>query len=196
MQSCVRALLEGIIDYAGLFPPAGLSMEDAFSRYLRHRRSDAGWMLARFVCPAGRLDELGALLDTGTLDAQPLSIAVLGRGGATLEDILIDEGGSDLMMELDLYWIAHAGVNPERILERCKGRAPVIHLKDKEAQDGSNDCRMAPIGEGGMDWPHIIAACADAGVEWYTIEQDQCYRDAFDCLLSSYEYLTNLPVAV
>jgi len=86
MQSCVRTLLEGIIDYAGLFPPAELSMEDAYSRYLRHRRSDAGWMLARFVCPAGRLDELGALLDTDTFDAQPLSIAVLGRGGATLED--------------------------------------------------------------------------------------------------------------
>jgi hypothetical protein len=86
MQSCVRALLEGIIDYAGLFPPAELSMEDALSRYLRHRRSDAGWMLARFVCPARRLDKLGALLDTDTPDAQPFAIAVLGRGGATLED--------------------------------------------------------------------------------------------------------------
>lgn len=118
------------------------------------------------------------------------------RCGATLEDILIDEGGDGLMMELDLYWIAHAGVNPERILERCKGRVPVIHLKDKEAQSGTNDCRIAPIGEGGMDWPHIISACADAGVEWYAIEQDQCYRDPFDCLVSSYEYLTSLPVEV
>lgn len=116
------------------------------------------------------------------------------RGGKTLEDVLIEEGGADLMMELDLYWIAHAGVNPERILERCKGRVPVVHIKDKEAQPDTNDCRIAPIGEGGMDWPHIIASGNAAGVEWYAIEQDQCYRDAFDCLRSSYAYLTELDV--
>ncbi len=118
------------------------------------------------------------------------------RGGDTLEDILINEGGADLMLELDLYWIAHAGVNPERILERSHGRVPVIHLKDKEAQAGTNDCRIAPIGEGGMDWEHIIRACAAAGVDWYAIEQDQCYRDPFDCLRASFEYLTNLSVTV
>lgn len=112
------------------------------------------------------------------------------QGGPTLEDVLIDEGGADLMLELDLYWIAHAGVNPERILERCHGRVPVIHLKDKEAQAASNDGLIAPIGEGGMDWDHIIPACAVAGVDWYAIEQDQCRRDPFDCLRSSYDYLT------
>lgn len=117
------------------------------------------------------------------------------RHGATLEDILIDEGGADLMLELDLYWIAHAGVNPQRILERCQGRVPVIHLKDKEAQADTNDCRIAPIGEGGMDWPHILRTCEDAGVDWYAIEQDQCYRDPFDCLRSSYEYFENVKLA-
>lgn len=116
------------------------------------------------------------------------------RNGKTLEDILIEEGGEDLMMELDLYWIAHAGVNPERILERCKGRVPVVHIKDKEAQLGTNDCRIAPIGEGGMDWPNIIATGNQAGVKWYAIEQDQCYRDAFDCLKASYAYLTGLEI--
>jgi sugar phosphate isomerase/epimerase len=114
------------------------------------------------------------------------------RGGPTLEDILIDEGGSDLMMELDLYWIAHAGVNPERILERCKGRVPVIHLKDKEAISDSNDTLIAPIGEGLMDWAHIIPACEAAGVDWYAVEQDTCQRDPFACLASSYDYLTTM----
>jgi len=86
MNPCAHALLEGIIDYAGLFPPAELSMEDAYSRYLRHRRSDAGWMLARFVCPAGRLGELEALLDAGSEGEPPVAIAVLGRGGSSLDE--------------------------------------------------------------------------------------------------------------
>ncbi len=114
------------------------------------------------------------------------------RGGPTLEDILIDEGGSDLMMELDLYWIAHAGLNPERILERCVGRVPVIHLKDKEVVTGKNETLIAPIGEGVMDWANIIPSCESAGVDWYAIEQDTCQRDPFDCLVASYNYLTNM----
>lgn len=110
-------------------------------------------------------------------------------GGPTLEDVLIDEGGPDLFLELDLYWIEHAGYNCARILERCPGRVPVIHLKDKEVVEGKNETRMAPIGEGNMDWDGIIAACEVAGVRWYAVEQDQCFRDPFDCLRSSYEFL-------
>ena len=111
------------------------------------------------------------------------------RGGPTLEDVLIDEGGPDLFLELELYWIEHAGYNCARILERCSGRVPVIHLKDKEVLDGKNETRMAPIGEGNMDWDGIISACQEAGVRWYAVEQDQCFRDPFDCLRSSYKFL-------
>ena len=108
----------------------------------------------------------------------------------TLLDLIIDCGNPDMLMELDLYWLAHGGANPERIVERCKGRMPVIHIKDKE-MDGREPI-MAPIGEGNMDWAHLIPACVDSGVEWIAIEQDKCYRDAFDCLKSSYDYLTKL----
>jgi len=113
-------------------------------------------------------------------------------GGVTLEDILIDEASPELMLELDLYWIEHAGLNSVRILERCPGRVPVIHLKDKEVIKGENDTRMAPIGEGTMDWPAIVEACEIAGVDWYCVEQDRCFRDPFDCVKSSFDYLSSL----
>ena len=106
-------------------------------------------------------------------------------------DVLIEEGGSDLMLELDLYWIDHAGLNCERVLERCHGRVPVIHLKDKEVLPGDGPV-MAPIGEGNMDWAHIIPACQSAGVRWYAVEQDTCRRDPFDCLKSSFEFLSGM----
>jgi sugar phosphate isomerase/epimerase len=106
----------------------------------------------------------------------------------TLHNILVDEGGPDLMLELDLYWIEHAGLHCERVVERCHGRLPVIHLKDKEVvADGPV---MAPIGEGNMDWAHIVPACEAAGVRWYCMEQDTCRRDPFDCLKSSFAYMT------
>jgi len=54
----LHALLERVVDYAGLFPPAALSMPDAVAEYARQRRSSNAWMLGRFVLPVTRLDEL------------------------------------------------------------------------------------------------------------------------------------------
>ena len=88
MKPSAQALFEGIIDYAGLFPPAALPMEDAFSRYLVHRQSGDGWMLARFVCPAGRLVELEEQLTDLPVGGATIGVAVLGRGGATLDDFV------------------------------------------------------------------------------------------------------------
>ena len=111
-----------------------------------------------------------------------------GEGRNTLYDLLIDSGNPDLLLELDVYWADHAGVNPERLLERCPGRVPVVHLKDKEISPEGQPM-VAPIGEGNIDWPGILRACRAAGVEWYAIEQDECRRDPFDCLRSSFEFL-------
>jgi hypothetical protein len=81
MPSTIRALLSETIDYAGLFPPAKLPMGEAWSRFLRHRAGDTGWLLARYVCPASRLADLAPLLDAGPLGQTPVRIAVLGSGG-------------------------------------------------------------------------------------------------------------------
>ena len=111
--------------------------------------------------------------------------------GKTWYDVLIDEGGPDLMLEVDTYWVQHAGIDPVRFLERCAGRIPVIHVKDKEVVPGDGPV-MAPIGEGNLDWPAIIEVCEKGGTEWYTVEQDTCRRDPFDCLRSSFDYLSEL----
>ena len=55
----LRTLLHGIIDYAGLFPPAGRDMAPAVAEYAEHRAGPHRWALGRFVVPAGRLEELG-----------------------------------------------------------------------------------------------------------------------------------------
>jgi hypothetical protein len=81
MPTTSRALLTEIIDYAGLFPPAKLPMEEAFRRFLDHRGGSEGWLLARFVCPAARLAELAPLIENADPGAESIRIAVLGAGG-------------------------------------------------------------------------------------------------------------------
>ena len=60
--TALKALLAGIVDYAGLFPPAELDMAAAVRNYTAYRASDDAWMLGRFVVPVARLDELAAEL--------------------------------------------------------------------------------------------------------------------------------------
>lgn len=56
-KESVRALLTEIVDYAGLFPPAQLSMPEAVANYAAYKNSRYNWMLGRFIVPVSRLDE-------------------------------------------------------------------------------------------------------------------------------------------
>jgi hypothetical protein len=58
MLDSARTLLAGLVDYAGLFPPAALDMERATASYAAYRDGPESWMLGRFVVPAARLDEM------------------------------------------------------------------------------------------------------------------------------------------
>lgn len=57
IKESVKILLSEIIDYAGLFPPSGLSMSESVINYATYKNSNFSWMLGRFICPVGRLDE-------------------------------------------------------------------------------------------------------------------------------------------
>lgn len=72
----LRPLLSGLIDYAGLFPPAGLPIGAAAATYAAERAGRDAWALARMIVPAARLGELAA---TGALaaPAEPWPISAL-----------------------------------------------------------------------------------------------------------------------
>ena len=101
-----------------------------------------------------------------------------GRTGLA---ILYEESDPEAFTsELDTYWLQHGGADPAQWLHRLKGRAPLVHLKDMAVKE--NTPIMAEVGEGNMNWPAILAACQEAGVRWYIVEQDICQRDPFESL--------------
>jgi hypothetical protein len=59
----VEVLLRGLIDYAGLFPPASLDMSQAARNYGRYRGEPHSRALGRFVVPLSRLEEFAAHRD-------------------------------------------------------------------------------------------------------------------------------------
>ena len=87
MLASARAFLAGILDYAGMFPPAKLPLRDALANFLHYRQtSPHAWMLNRFVCPAARLSELSAILRE-TKDAPHVRITALGQQSRDMDHI-------------------------------------------------------------------------------------------------------------
>ncbi len=63
------AALTGLVDYAGLFPPARLQLDEALAEYRRIRASEHAWFVDRFIVKAELAGQLGDL---------PLSVVMDG----------------------------------------------------------------------------------------------------------------------
>ena len=97
-----------------------------------------------------------------------------------------------LKAEIDTYWIQAGGGDPAAWVRKCAGREPLLHLKDMAIAPGREQ-RFAEIGEGNLNWAAILQAAKEGGVEWYLIEQDNCYeRDPFESLAISYHNLRKM----
>jgi hypothetical protein len=76
-----KAFTNKLIDYAGLFPPAGLSLTQAFHNFLFYKISPYSWMLSNFICPAGKLNELTELMKHIEDDNTAIiPVSILGSG--------------------------------------------------------------------------------------------------------------------
>ncbi len=90
-DTALRTLLAGSIDYAGLFPPAGLDMAPAVRAYAEYRAGPDAWALGRFVVPAARLPELEREVETlaprAPAEPWPLSVLLGADHAAELEHL-------------------------------------------------------------------------------------------------------------
>jgi hypothetical protein len=84
-MSALNALLTGLIDFAGLFPPASLDMRAAVRAYEDYRQGPHAGILGSFVIPAARLDEFAAEIDAlggGDPTGRPWPVSVLAGDAA------------------------------------------------------------------------------------------------------------------
>src|SRR5579859_2639421 len=79
MNASLRALLSNVIDYAGLFPPAALPLDQALGNYARYRQGPDAWMLGRFVIAATALGQLAPYRGGLAAGFVPVGLAGAGR---------------------------------------------------------------------------------------------------------------------
>jgi hypothetical protein len=171
----LRLLLDGLVDYAGLFPPAGLSMAAAVAQFAGHQRDPRAWMLGRFIVPTARLHELET---------------ALGRAGSTLPatpGAPISESAPAPLSTLNSQlttspWRLSALSGPDPAAEltalqafnqRHAGRITVDMLEFKPASPGSLAALAHEVPENltvycelppGADLAHWLDAIAAAGL--------------------------------
>ena len=71
--STLRTLLKSVVDYAGIFPPATLSLPDALRGYASAGAGPHAWMLGRCVLPAGTLEEVDRLAPAVWVESEAAS---------------------------------------------------------------------------------------------------------------------------
>ena len=87
MKESLRTFMNGLIDYAGLFPPADLPLNEAMEEYVSQLKSNNSSMLSRFIIHTSKLNDLEQFLPLFT-DLDALRLSVLGGGGNSDDDYL------------------------------------------------------------------------------------------------------------
>jgi sugar phosphate isomerase/epimerase len=83
-------------------------------------------------------------------------------------DIIMNETDPDLVkLQLDLFWVAHSSARtPRRLFQLQPGRFVMWHVKDMDKSK-----RYTELGNGTIDYRHIMADARLAGLEDYFVEQ-------------------------
>jgi hypothetical protein len=155
MQLALRTLLDGVIDYAGLFPPAKLDMPAAVANYIRYRSGEQEWIVSRFVCSASRLQELRTELERQ--GARDLPLTVVGTPASDLE-------GWQSSLEADAQALnAFLDGTDELVsLEAFEVRLPSNELASRAPKDlagfrGPDLYVELPWGDGMQESLHLLA---------------------------------------
>lgn len=108
-------------------------------------------------------------------------------GNVDIHEYIFSSIGPDLLMaEIDTYFIQEVGKSPAEYIRKFKGRVPLVHTKDKSkpGEKASN----TEVGHGVIDWDAVFAACEEAGVEWYIVEQNCQTLPALESIKVSFEF--------
>lgn len=97
-------------------------------------------------------------------------------------DILIEEFDSEMVFEVDVFWVQLGNRDPRKLIETLKGRVSQIHLKDLKAGvklpekiDGwwsLTPETFAELGEGIIQLNPILETAKATGVKYCHVEQD------------------------
>ncbi len=103
-----------------------------------------------------------------------------GKVGETVFDVFARATKPDLVkLQMDVFWVFHAGQSPVKLLEQYGDRWFSLHVKDirKGAITHLSTGSAAPtdnvaVGTGQIDWKAVLGTAQKVGVKYYIIEDE------------------------
>ena len=166
MKESLRTFMHGLIDYAGLFPPANLPLNEAIDDYIKHLNGENSWMLGRFIIPVSKLNELDQFVSLFD-EIGPLELAVLGSGGNSNDEYLSKI--SNDMVKISDYRNRHSGKVRIEVYE-CKLPSNSPSKKTmKKATDLLNQNKLSHY--------HEFPELPDVGINYSTDEDESSWDE-------------------
>lgn len=153
MLASVRALMTGLIDYAGLFPPAALPIDQTVANYLQYLSHPDRWMLGTVIIPATRLSELAPLL---AASPGPIAVSALGRGGKNLPEFV-----DGFRQDIECIKVARSALAGKVLVDVVELKLPPAPTEDtiRAAITQCGKVQLTPFVEGaGEAVPTILRA--------------------------------------
>jgi sugar phosphate isomerase/epimerase len=101
-------------------------------------------------------------------------------------------------LEVDVYWIAQAGLDPAAFLRQHKDRIKLLHLKDRlpgfpasYTTDPGSD-HSTELGKGTIGWPALLRQAREQGIGYAFLDYDKSSKPILDSLEESFTYLKTL----
>lgn len=109
--------------------------------------------------------------------------------GVVPYDLLLAETDNELVkMELDMYWVTKAGIDPLELFKKHPNRFPLWHIKDMAKTQDKN---FVEVGTGIIDFKRLFPAADAAGMKYFFVEQDLA-DEPMESIATSYRNLKQL----
>jgi sugar phosphate isomerase/epimerase len=109
------------------------------------------------------------------------------QDGGYLLDILFENLPPQALMELDVFWTAHAGVDPVSYMEKNRGRLKLVHVKQID-----KDKKCVDLDKGVLNFKEIIAKAKTFGVEQFILEQEAYEISSMVSVKNGIDYIMGL----
>ncbi len=118
-------------------------------------------------------------------------------GDGTLFDYMMENTDPEYVgYQMDTFWMTHPGADAVELMKKYPDRFTMIHMKDlREGVEGDFSGGApseydVPLGTGQVDFPALLRAARDAGVEYYWIEDET--ENVVERVPQSREYIRSI----
>jgi sugar phosphate isomerase/epimerase len=206
------ATLRHMLEDAGLHSPAGHFTLSAIETQIDYARELGLEYMVAMVRPNPQtLDEYkliaGQLNQTGTLvHNHGMKFALLFHnhelkpqdGSSGFAELMKHTDPAHVCLEVDIYWIVQAGLDPAHFLRQHKDRVKLLHLKDRlpgfpasYTTDSGSD-HSTELGKGTIAWGALLKQARKQGIHYAFLDYDRTSVPILDSLKESFTYLKTL----